>query len=100
LSEYEVLSPWSEINPIPLKGISPRPKDLTGKRIGLFFNMKRAAKPVAEAVAKKLKERFPTSEITWYSGRLMGVREVDSENITKFEEWLKSIDLVVATVGD
>ena len=34
--QYEVLSPWAEVDPIPLRGISPRIKTLAGKKIGLF----------------------------------------------------------------
>ena len=42
-SVYEVLSPWAEADPVPLSGISPRLEDMTGKKIGLFCNSKRAA---------------------------------------------------------
>ena len=34
--QYEVLNPWAEVDPIPLKGIAPRVADLTGKTMGLF----------------------------------------------------------------
>ena len=32
-SQYEVLSPWAEADPIPLRGISPRLTDLKDKKI-------------------------------------------------------------------
>jgi hypothetical protein len=41
--KLEVLSPWVEVDPIPLRGISPRIDNLAGKKIGLFVNYKRAA---------------------------------------------------------
>ena len=65
-NQYEVLSPWAEIDPIPLRGISPRLIDLTGKKIGLFCNYKRAARPILTVVEQKLKEKFPTSETSWF----------------------------------
>jgi hypothetical protein len=65
--EYKVLSPWAEADLIPFKGISARLTDLAGKKIGMFCNSKGASRPVNTEVAKKLKERFPTSEISFYS---------------------------------
>ena len=40
---FDVLSPWAETDPRPLQGISPRLRELRGKRIGLFANYKRAS---------------------------------------------------------
>jgi len=36
--QYEVLNPWADLDPVPLRGISPRVTDLAGKTIGLFRN--------------------------------------------------------------
>ena len=36
-SSFEVLSPWAEVDPVPLKGISPRLKSLEGKKIGTVY---------------------------------------------------------------
>src|SRR6185436_1065734 len=55
---YDVLSPWSETDPIPLQGISPRPADIRGKRIGLFTNNKPAAGPIQDVVEAELRTRY------------------------------------------
>ena len=52
-NQYEVLSPWAEVDPVPPRGLSPRLDTLAGKKIGLFVNTKRAAKPMAAAIAKQ-----------------------------------------------
>ncbi len=98
--QYEVLSPWAEVDPIPLRGISPRVTDLAGKRIGLFRNFKRAARPILTVVESKLKERFPTAEFSWFDSTAANVLETETENRARFEEWAKSVDTVVAAVGD
>ena len=98
--QYNVLSPWAEIDPIPLRGVSPRVTDLAGKKIGLFRNFKTAARPILTVVERKLRERFPTSEFSWFDSTMVNVLETETQNKVKFEEWSKGIDAVVAAVGD
>ena len=100
ISSYEVLSPWAEADPIPLKGLAPRLSSLAGKKIGLLRNNKRAAEPILTVAAKKLKERFPDTEFVWYRGTTFSVSEFEKDNQQKFEDWIKSVDAVVAAVGD
>ena len=57
-TDFEILSPWADIDPLPLKGIAPRLTNLAGKTIGLFALSKRASRPIVLAVGEKLKERF------------------------------------------
>jgi len=99
--QYEVLSPWAESDSIPQRGISPRLENLAGKKIGLFINTKRAAKPMAAAIAKRLKEKFPTSETSLFASPLSTVilRESKKEE-AQFTAWLKSVNAVVLLVGD
>ena len=99
-SQYEVLSPWAEVDPTALRGISPRLTNLSGKKIGLFRNFKRAAKPTLTVVGERLKERFPNCEISWFDSTAINVLETETENKTKFEEWMKGIDAAVASYGD
>ncbi|MFC1949921.1 hypothetical protein ACFLW0_07110 [Chloroflexota bacterium] len=101
-SQYEVLSPWAEADPIPLRGLTaPRITDLAGKKIGVLYNTKRAAKPVSAVVEGKLRERFPTAEISLYSTlNAIGPPEIETENKADFEDWIKGVDAVIATVGD
>ncbi len=98
--EYEVLSPWAEVDPIPLRGISPRVDTLAGKKIGLFANFKRAAVPIAREVEKRLKERFPDSETSLYHSTTANVDESVEQDAAKFEAWAKEVDAIVAVVGD
>ena len=97
--QYEVLNPWAEVDPVPLKAISPRVADLTGKKIGLFINHKRAAPLIMTAVEQKLKERFPTAEFSYFhfSDRYEVGASADK---AKFEDWVKGLDAAIAAVGD
>ncbi len=98
---YEVLSPWAEADPVPSRGITDRISSLDGKKIGLLANAKRAARPILSMVEIKLKERFPSAEISWYYTQFaVGPAEVETPNKSKFEYWLKGVDAVVAAVGD
>jgi hypothetical protein len=67
--QYAVLSPWAEVDPMQLRGLTaPRLTDLAGKKIGLFASSKPISKRIMTAVEAKLKERFPTTETSWYIG--------------------------------
>ena len=99
-SQYEVLSPWADVEPIPVRGISPRLDTLAGKKIGLFANFKRASVPIANEVEKRLKERFPNIEISLFHSTLPNVDESVTENRERFTAWAKGVDAVVGMVGD
>jgi len=98
---YEVLSPWAEADPIPLKGISPRVPDLAGRRIGLFASNKPAAPRIMDVLETKMKERFPSSEVSRYNAKesFLILQTVGKEK-DRFEEWVKSVDVIAAAVGD
>ena len=99
--QYQTLSPWAEVDPIPLKGIAaPRLDNLTGKKIGLFVNYKRAAQPSAEAVEKQMKSRYPDAEFSYYVSTDWNVNVVETKDRDKFEAWVKSVDAIIATIGD
>ena len=98
--QWEVLSPWAEVDPIPVRGISPRVDTLAGKKIGLFANFKRAAKPIQAVVERRLKDRFPDCETSLFDSTLPNVTETETENLEKFTAWAKDVDAVVAAVGD
>ncbi len=96
--QYEVLSPWADADPIPLKSLkAPRVTDLAGKKIGLFINDKRAAPPIRTVVERKLMERFPTCETSWYDAK---GPVLQGKVVPEYEEWLKTVDAVVLIVGD
>ena len=99
--QYQVLSPWAEVDPITLKGLTaPRVNDLAGKKIGLFVNYKRAAMPSAEAVEKQMKSRYPDAEFSFYESTEWNVNVIETNDRDKFEAWVKSNDVVIATIGD
>ena len=98
--EYEVLSPWAEVDPMVALATSPRVDTLAGKKIGLFANSKRAAVPIATEVGKRLKERFPDVETDLYHSTLPNVDESKEANAEEFKTWAKGVDAVVAAVGD
>ena len=99
-STYEVLSPWAEAAPIPLKGLAPRLQDLAGKKIGLLRNNKRAAEPILQLASEKLKAKYPALEFTWFKGTTFSASELQEGGREKLEDWLKGVDAVVAAVGD
>ncbi len=98
--QFEVLSPWADVDPIPLRGISPRLTSFDGKKIGLYVNTKRAATPIANAIDKELKDIFPDIDTIIFHSNLPNVNEIETENKEKFIAWAKSVDAVIAIVGD
>lgn len=100
---YEVLNPWAEVDPIPLRGISPRLTELKGKTIGLFANNKHASRPVLSVVETKLKGKYPTLKFSRYEivGDNLEICETEGKKEkTEFEKWVKRIDAIIGAVGD
>ena len=99
-TEYEVLSPWADANPVPLRGIAPRPADLAGKKIGLFSNRKRAAQLILDSFERELLEKFPSAETSWCAPTTINIPEMLAEGRAKFETWVGSVEAVVLSVAD
>ena len=99
-SQFEVLSPWADVDPTPLRGISPRIESLAGKKIGLFVNPKRAAMPIAEAIDKRLKAMYPDIQTIVFHSTEPNVNEIETKNKEKFTAWAKGLDAAIAVVGD
>lgn len=104
MDQYEVLNPWADVDPLPLRAISPRLSDLAGKKVGLFANSKDVARPILKVVEQRLRERFPTAEISWYvpaAKYQYNIVQIERpENKSVFEAWLKGVDAVIAAAGD
>ena len=98
--QYQVLSPWAEVDPVPLRGISPRVDNLAGKKIGLFVNYKRAARPIGLSLEKRLKSMYPGSEIRFFYSPDWNVVETETRNREKFTAWANESDAVILLVGD
>jgi hypothetical protein len=96
---YEVLSPWAEVDPVPLRGISPRLAGLAGKRIGLFNNNKLAAVPILDAVETELRSRFDGLTIARF-GRRAHENVAQTDDGPRYEQWVEEVDAVVLAVGD
>ncbi|HJX12451.1 MAG TPA: hypothetical protein VJ377_02865 [Dehalococcoidales bacterium] len=99
-ASYEVLSPWSEADPIPLKGLAPRLADLAGKKIGLLCNNKRAASLILSAAERILKKRYPSIKTGWFKANTFSVSALEADRRGEFEDWIKGLDAIVAAVGD
>jgi len=99
-SQYAVLSPWAEVDPIPLRGISPRLENLSGKKIGLFVNYKRAARPIGLSLEKRLRAMYPDSDIRFFYSLEWNVLETETKNREKFSAWAKEMDAAILVVGD
>jgi hypothetical protein len=97
---YEVLSPWAEAEPIPLRGLSKRLDDLAGKRLGLLCNNKRAAPVILDVAEKILKRRYPDAMTSWFNARSFSVSALEKDRKEEFDTWIKGVDAVVAAVGD
>ena len=100
--QYEVLSPWAEVDPIPFRGLTaPRLTDLAGKKIGLFASSKPISSRIIKAFEKQFKEKFPTTETRCYVGEgSWAVLQLETANKEKYKEWVNGVDAVVAAVGD
>jgi hypothetical protein len=99
--QYQVLNPWAEADPIPLRGLSASRLDaLAGKKIGLFVNYKRAARPIAESVEGRLKAMYPDAQISYFVSTEWNVSVVETKNKDKFEAWAKGVNAVILSVGD
>jgi len=99
-TSFEVLSPWADVDPVALRGITPRPTDLAGTKIGLFSNGKRAAGLTLSAFEARLKEKVRSVETSWYTSTKVNTPEVLTEGKARFEEWVKGVDAVVLSVAD
>jgi hypothetical protein len=99
-AQFRALNPWAEVDPIPLRGLSPRLSTLAGKKIGLFANFKRASRPIVASVEQRLKAMYPDCETRLYDSRGANVVESETKNKEKFIAWAKGVDAVILAVGD
>lgn len=97
---YEVLSPWAEADPVPLRGIAPRMQNLEGTQIGLFSNGKRGALLTLAALERQLKQKLPSVRTSRYTSSRINTPEILTEGKAAFEAWVGAQDAVVLSVGD
>ena len=100
MNQFEVLSPWAEADPVPLKGISPRLDTLEGKKIGIFQNFKQASKQMAATIGKKLPERYPGIETSLFDSTDQNVNVIETDKKDEFIKWAEGIDAAILLVGN
>jgi hypothetical protein len=100
--QYEVLSPWAEIDPIQFRGLTaPRLTSLAGKKIGLFASSKPISQRIMTSFEGQLKKKYPGIETsTWTGEGSWAVLQIDTPRKEQYKEWVKGVDAVVAAVGD
>jgi hypothetical protein len=98
-TDYEVLSPWADIDPVPVKGISPRLDGLEEKTFGFFMNSKIAAEPMADIMEEKIKEKYPSMTFSRFV-RIPNISMEETPEKEEYAEWLKGMDAVIYTHGD
>ncbi len=99
-NRYEVLNPWAEADPLPLKGLSPRLDTLAGKKIGLFQNFKQASKQMTATIGQKLKERYLDIETFLFDSTDQNVNVIETDKKDEFVKWAEGIDAAILLVGN
>ncbi|UCC17300.1 MAG: hypothetical protein JSU58_01790 [Dehalococcoidales bacterium] len=99
-NQYEVLNPWAESDPVPMKGISPRLDTLDGKTIGLFQNFKQASKQMTKTIDRKLHERYPGINTVLFDSTDQNVNVIETDLKDEFIKWAEGIDAAILLVGN
>jgi len=99
--EYEVLSPWAQVDKLESGVMQPRPSDLDGKTIGLWAHFKEHSPLMLQEVERQLKEKYPTADFIHYQYPV-DTSEIMSDEKYKpsFMEWLDKVDCVISAYGD
>lgn len=97
---YEVLSPWAEADPISFRPISLRINDLSGKKIGLFGNIKRVTEPIMKTLEDRLKKQYPGASVSRFINTVANESITEQSRKGEFERWLEGVDTVIAAYGD
>jgi hypothetical protein len=98
---YEVFSPWAEVDEVVSGGLQPRVTDLNKKTIGLFSFFKEHGPMILREVERQLKEKFPEAKFSHfqYPKDCVDIAD-DDEYRTLLEKWLKGVDTVLSGHGD
>lgn len=99
--EYEVLSPWAQVDRLESGIMQARPSNLDGKTIGLWAHFKEHSPLILKEVARQLLERFSTVKCLHYqypvdTSEIMG----DERYKSSFLKWLDKVDCVISAYGD
>ena len=97
--QYDVMSPWAEVDPVPAKGISPRLNEISGKTIGFFLNSKIAAEPMSDMIERNFKGKYPSLTFSRFV-RIPNIAMAETPDKDKYIEWIKGLDAIIYTHGD
>jgi hypothetical protein len=91
-----ILNPIGVVE-VQLEAPAPRLEDLTGKRVGLFWNTKMRGDLALRKVEELLKQRFSGMEFTWFEQKTYaeGLRPMDIETIRGMKN-----QAMIGTSGD
>lgn len=95
--ELKILNPQATtaITPVSLASRLP---DLSGRTVGLYWNMKAGGDVALEQTARLLGERFPKAEFRHYTGSVGAIMRHATPEDT--ERMARECDAVVGTTGD
>ena len=98
--EYEVLSPWSEVDTSVLTGLTPRLDTLEGKTIGMYGDFMALATKMLHVVEEELTRRYPGIRFSYlqYEEETSEIAK-DTAFRPKFEQWLGGVDAVLSFYG-
>ncbi len=95
--ELKILNPQATTAITPVS-LASRISDLSGRTIGLYWNMKAGGDVALEHTARLLGERFPRAEFRYYAGSVGAImRHATAEDT---ERMARECDVVVGTTGD
>ena len=97
--QYEVLNPWADVDPIPLKGIALRLDDLNNKKIGLFHNDKVSTAPSLALIEAALKEKYSQIEFSRFL-RTPNISMAEIKEWDNYVDWVKGLDALIFGMGD
>jgi len=97
MARLEVLNPVAQTEERSIPP-APRPGDLAGKRIGLYWNMKNGGDFALDRVEELLKERFQGIRVNRYIGSVgFLMRHLTAEDADRIA---RECDVVVGTTND
>ena len=91
--KLELLNPRGVVEAKQTLALTPRVTDLTGKRVGLYWNSKPGMDNFYTVFDELLKKKYPTATTSLLRGAFL-IRDDDAE------AWLPQIDTFVYGVGD
>ena len=89
----EVMNPRGEIAHPPYVAPNPRIEDLSGKKIGIYWNGKSGGNNLFDVLEGMLKEKYPTATIV----RSRGTHQISDDMAAKLA---KEVDTFIYGVGD